>query len=244
MVDLNGKVVLVTGGGTGVGRAIVHALADEGCRVVAIGRRREKLEETVAAYAGTGSIAVRALDVSARKDVDELVSGVQSEFGPIDILVNNAGVNVRDRSLEKLSPDDWDYLIRVNLTGAFLMTRAVLPSMRQRRDGLIVNISSIAGKRASTLGGPAYSASKFGMTALAGVVGLEEADKGIRSSVVFPGEVNTPILDDRPVKVSDERKTTMLQPEDVAAAVLLIAKLPARANIPELIIKPTNQEYV
>ena len=175
MVDLNGKVVLVTGGGTGVGRAIVHALADEGCRVVAIGRRREKLEETVAAYAGTGSIAVRALDVSARKDVDELVSGVQSEFGPIDILVNNAGVNVRDRSLEKLSPDDWDYLIRVNLTGAFLMTRAVLPSMRQRRDGLIVNISSIAGKRASTLGGPAYSASKFGMTALAGVVGLEEA---------------------------------------------------------------------
>jgi NADP-dependent 3-hydroxy acid dehydrogenase YdfG len=121
---------------------------------------------------------------------------------------------------------------------------AVLPQMRARGDGLIVNISSIAGKRALALGGIAYCASKFAMTALGTAVGNEVAPDGVRITNVYPGEVNTPILDNRPQPVSDERKASMLQPEDVGALVLSVACLPPRAHVPELIIKPTVQEYV
>jgi NADP-dependent 3-hydroxy acid dehydrogenase YdfG len=243
MVSLTNKVALVTGGGSGVGRAVACRLADEGCRVVVVGRRQARLQETEEQYAGPGSIVAKAADVSARDQVARVVSEVEQEIGPVEILVNNAGANVRSRSLQELSPDEWDSLIRINLNGAFYMIHAILSGMRARGDGLIINISSIAGKRPSSLGGAAYSASKFGLNALSGVVNLEEGRHGIRSSVICPGEINTPILDDRPEPVSEERRAKMLQPEDVAAAVALIASLPSRAHIPELIIKPTAQLY-
>ena len=243
MSRLSGQVAVVTGGGTGAGRAIAHQLADAGCRVTALGRRKEKVDETVQLYAGAGALIAKQADVSDRAQVAQLLLEIEAELGPVAILVNNAGVNIRDRTLATLSGADWDLLVRVNLTGAYNMMQAVLPGMRERRNGLIVNISSIAGKRASTLGGAAYSASKFGLTALSGVVGLEEAEHGIRSTAICPGEINTPILDDRPVPVSEERRAAMLQPEDVAAAVLFVANLPPRAHVPELIIKPTGQPY-
>jgi NADP-dependent 3-hydroxy acid dehydrogenase YdfG len=121
---------------------------------------------------------------------------------------------------------------------------AVLPQMRRRRDGLIINVSSIAGKRALALGGIAYCASKFAMTGLGVAVGNEDAEHGIRVTNIYPGEVNTPILENRPEPVSDERKAAMLQPEDVAALAVTIACLPPRAHVPELIIKPRLQAYV
>ncbi|MFO0944827.1 MAG: SDR family oxidoreductase [Planctomycetota bacterium] len=218
-------------------------LADEGCRVVAVRRREEKLRETVEAYSGAGSILTRALDVSDRRQVEDFMAWLVESCGPVELLVNNAGINIRNRSLEVLSVEDWEQLIHVNLTGAFLMIHSVLPIMRTRKEGLIINISSIAGLRPSVLGGAAYSASKYGLNALSGVVALEEAKHGIRCSAICPGEVATPILDQRPVPVSAEKRAAMVQPEDIAAAVLFIARLPARAHVPELIIKPTTQEF-
>lgn len=241
-MQLAGKTAVVTGGGTGIGKGIALALAAEGCRVAVTGRRADKLAEAVA-EAGEHKLLARKADVANRQDVAELFDWVAGELGPVDILVNSAGVNVPKRSMAELAPQDWDLLMGVNATGVYNCMRAVLPDMRRRRDGLIVNISSIAGKRAGLLGGVAYCAAKFAMTALGGTVALEEGKNGIRITTIFPGEVETPILDHRPVPVSAEHRARILQPEDVAAAVVMIARLPARAHIPELIIKPTSQDY-
>lgn len=246
-MNLEGEVVVVTGGGSGVGRATARAFANEGSRVAVVGRTRGKLEETVrlcadARPSAAGSPAVvRAFvaDVSDAAQVHELMRQVEGQLGPISILVNNAGVNVKSRSLAELSLEDWNYLIRVNLTGPYLMVQAVLPSMRLRRGGLIVNISSIAGIRASPLGGAAYTASKFGLNGLSGVLSIEERQYGIRSTVICPGEIDTPLLETRPEKVPEDQLAVDLQPEDVAQAVLFVARLPARAHISEMIIKPT-----
>lgn len=241
--SLEKKNVLVTGGGSGIGQAIALALSREGCRVAIAGRREAPLREAAAAASGHAPIAWRAVDVAQLDDVERLFDWFQREIGPLGILINSAGVNIPKRSMADLSPDDWQLLMQVNATGAYYCMRAALPGMRQRRDGLIVNISSISGKRASLLGGVAYCASKFAMTALAGTVALEDGQYGIRVTTIFPGEVETPILDRRPVPVSAEHRARILQPEDVAAAVTMIARLPPRAHIPELIIKPTSQDY-
>ncbi len=134
--------------------------------------------------------------------------------------------------------------MRTNLDGAFYCMHAVLPQMLERRDGLIVNVSSVAGKRASPLGGAAYVASKFGMTGLGLCLAAEEKDSGVRVSNVYPGEVNTPILEVRPQPVTEEQRRHILQPEDVAAAVLFVATLPSHVSVPELVIKPTAQVYI
>ena len=235
---------MVTGGGTGIGAAIAVALADEGCHVVVAGRRIKPLEAVVRSYEGQGKLACHEVDVADRDRVGELFAWVDRELGPIDILVNSAGINVARRAMAELDPDDWDRLLRVNATGAYLCMREVLPDMRSRGDGLIINISSIAGKRAGLLGGVAYDASKFAMSALGIAVGLEDGPHGVRVTNIYPGEVNTPILEDRPQPVSAEHKARILQPDDVAAAALMVACLPPRAHVPELVIKPTYQDYV
>lgn len=242
-MDLTGKVVVVTGAGSGMGRAIAQVFADASCKVVALGRTEAKLAETVSTYGGTGKITPRVCDVSSREQVAVLADWIRQEYGTVHILVNNAGVNIRERQLSKLSCDDWEHLIQVNLNGAFYTIHAFLPMMLQQQEGLVINISSIAGVRPSPLGGAAYSASKFGMNALSGVLALEEGKHGIRSTVICPGEVETPILDQRPEPVSAERRATMLQPEDVAQAALFVARLHPRAHVPELILKPTVQDF-
>jgi NADP-dependent 3-hydroxy acid dehydrogenase YdfG len=202
----------------------------------------EKLEE---AAAGLPQAQVLCLsgDVADRQAVNQTVQEVIARFGPVDILVNNAGTNTNPRAVADVDPNDWDRTMAINLTGAFNVIRAVLPGMRARKDGLIINISSIAGLRASKVAGAAYSASKHGMVALTHSLNEEEKDYNIRACVICPGEVNTPIIDLRPEPVSQERRAEMLQPEDVSAAALFVAGLPARVCIPELIIKPTNQIY-
>src|SRR5262249_18282138 len=152
----------------------------------------------------------------------------------------NAGLNIKERSTAELTPESWRRLLAGNLDGAFLCMHAVLPQMRERKDGLIINVNSISGKRANPLGGTAYNAAKFGLRGLAISVAAEERTNNIRVSSIYPGEVNTPILEARPTPVSEERKQTMLQSEDVAAAVLFVATLPAHVAIPELVITPAN----
>ncbi len=243
-MKLSGKSALVLGGGTGIGRAAAVSLAREGCRVAVAGRREEKLQETARQWTGEPPMVTHTVDVGDRQDVEALFAWLAENFGPVDIMVNSAGVNVSQRTMADLRPEDWEKLLRINASGAYYCMHAVLPQMRERGDGVIINVSSIAGKRASLLGGVGYSAAKFAMTALGMTASLEDGPQhGIRISTVCPGEVNTPILENRPVPVSDEHKARILQPEDVAEAILLIATLPPRAHIPELIIKPTHQEY-
>ncbi len=131
-----------------------------------------------------------------------------------------------------MDPDDWDRVMQINATGAYRCMLEVLPAMRARKDGLIINISSVAGKRAIQLGGIVYCASKFAMTALGTGVSNEVREEGVRITNVYPGEVNTPILDNRPTPVSDEHKAAILQPEDISGVILAICKLPPRANVP------------
>src|SRR5262249_46358910 len=154
-------------------------------------------------------------------------------------LVNNAGMNIKERSLRELTPEVWRQMVAVNLDSAFYCIRAVLPQMRERKDGVVININSVAGKRSNPLGGAAYNAAKFGMGALGSCLGVEERDSNTRVTNVSPGEIDTPILENRPVPVTPEQRAKILQPEDVAAAVLFVATLPARASVPELVIKPT-----
>jgi NADP-dependent 3-hydroxy acid dehydrogenase YdfG len=146
--------------------------------------------------------------------------------------------------MSNMTPPDWDRVLTINATGVYNAMYAVLPQMRERRDGLIVNISSISGKRAAAIGGVAYNASKFAVAALSTSIANEEASNNIRVTTIFPGEVDTPILEHRPQPVSAERRAKMLLPEDVADLVVALARLPARAHVPEVIIKPTSQEYV
>lgn len=241
---LAGKRALITGGGSGIGRAIALAFAGEGCRVAIAGRTPDKLAAVAAEFSGQPAIACHPLDVGDRASVEKLFNWAAEELGPIDILVNNAGINLPRRSMVELAPEDWDRLLLVNATGAYNCLRAVLPQMRAREDGLVINISSISGKRAGVLGGVGYNASKFAMTALATTVSIEEASRHVRISSIFPGEVETPILENRPTPVSAERRAQILQPEDVAAAALMIACLPRRAHVQELVIKPTVHEYL
>jgi NADP-dependent 3-hydroxy acid dehydrogenase YdfG len=244
MKRLAGKTALVTGGGTGIGYGIAAALAGEGCRVAISGRREDKLREAAAAYKGEPGLLVCQADVADRTSVEGMFAWADKELGKIDILVNCAGVNVQKRLMADLSPENGDLVMNVNATGAYNCIRKVLPQMLERRDGLIVNISSIAGKRAGLLGGVAYNASKFAMTALGTSVAQEVGTSGIRVTNVYPGEVETPILDLRPVPVTAEQRAKILQPEDVGAAVLMVACLPPRAHIAELVIKPTTQNYL
>ena len=242
-MQLEGKIALVTGGGSGVGAAIAQQLAQAGAQVVVAGRRAEQLQATCDTITSGAPARPIVADVAERAQVTALVEQIVSEFGRIDLLINNAGVNTPDRRLEQLSDENWDYLMTVNATGAFNMIQAVLPQMRTQGDGLIINISSISGLRASTLAGAAYSASKHALNALSKVVGQEEEQHGIRSTIISPGDINTPLLDKRPVPVSAEQRAKILQPDDIAAAVLFVATLPAHVSVPELVIKPVGQMY-
>jgi NAD(P)-dependent dehydrogenase (short-subunit alcohol dehydrogenase family) len=242
-MTLERKTAVVTGGATGIGQAIAYRLADAGAAVAIGGRRLDKLRAAAAAFAGRPPIQFRECDVADRTSVARFVEWATGALGAIDILVNGAGANIKNRSIAEMRPEQWDELLAVNATGAYNCMAAVLPAMRKRQSGLIINISSISGLRASRLGGVAYCASKFALAGLGTAVSLEEAKNGIRVTNIFPGEVDTPILDERPTPVTAEHRARILQPDDVAAAVLMVAELAPRAHVPELVIKPISQEF-
>lgn len=231
------KTAIITGAGTGIGQGIAIAFANAGFNLMLAGRRTEPLEET-AQSCGQSNIQIMATDVTDRDSVLALSQKTIETFGSIDVLVNNAGINTKKRNLDDISNEDWDRVININLTGAFNAFRAVREQMKKQNDGVVINIASMAGKKAGTVGGAAYSASKFGMAALNQSINAEFRDHGIRACCIFPGEVDTPILDNRPNPVSTDKRAAALQPEDIAAAALMVAQLHNRAIVEEMTIFP------
>ena len=239
------QLALVTGGGSGIGAAVARALAGRGCRVVVCGRTEAKLKEVAAgAPGGAAEILPHVCDVADRAAVAAMIDRCESDLGGLGVAVNAAGINVPGRLLADATGEEWDRVLAANATGAFNVLKAAVPAMKERGDGLCVNVSSVAGVRALLLGGIPYAASKFALTSLGLALATELKDTGVRVTNIYPGEVETPLLDQRPVPPGPEKRALMLQPEDVAAAVLLAATLPARANVLELTIKPTVQEFV
>ncbi len=243
MSKLAGKVAVITGGGSGVGKATAALFLNEGARVVIGGRNADKLDAVAHELKADETLRTLPTDVTRPDQCQALIDFATRAFGRVDILVNNAGSNLKARTFRELTPEAWDAMIATNLDGAFYCTRAVVPQMFERKDGVIVNVVSTSGKRATPLGGAAYVAAKFGMAALGLVLAAEEKDSGVRVGNVYPGEIDTPILAARPKPISEEHRATILRPEDVAEAVLFVAALPARVSIPELVIKPTAQMY-
>ena len=243
MTELANKVVAITGGGTGIGAGIAKELAIAGCRVIIGGRREEPLRKLADSVASPHPIHCKTLDVAENDSIRDFFTEVRATFGSVDILVNSAGINIQNRTMASMDPDDWDRVMRINATGAYRCILEVLPAMRARRDGLVINISSVAGKRAIQLGGVVYCASKFAMTALGTAISNEVREEGVRITNVYPGEVNTPILDNRPTPVTQAHKDAILQPEDIASLIVSICRLPPRACVPEIVIKPTIQQW-
>ncbi|MCE9531125.1 MAG: SDR family oxidoreductase [Planctomycetes bacterium] len=243
MGKLDGKIALITGGGSGVGQAAAKLFLAEGAKVAISGRDGAKLKQATESIPGGDKILVIPTDVTDPAQVAALVSQVTKNFGRIDILVNNAGTNIKARRMRELTLEAWNNLVRTNLDGAFHCIREVLPQMIDRKDGIIINVNSISGKRPYPLAGAGYAAGKFGLHALAGCLANEELESGIRVSSIYPGEIDTPILEVRPVPVTAEQRAKILKPEDVANAILFVATLPPHVSVPELIIKPTAQAY-
>jgi NADP-dependent 3-hydroxy acid dehydrogenase YdfG len=238
-VTLKNQTVLVVGASSGIGRAIAIQFAREGANVMASARRQERLQALQDELAGENiDIGISMADATNPAAMDELAARTVELFHKIDILVYATGTNTPDRAMMRLSTKTWDEVVGVNLNGAYYATRAVLPAMRERKSGYLIYIGSISGM-VPDISGAAYQASKRGMLGLAHAIRVEEKENGIRTCVVCPGLVDTEILEKRPVKPTPEMLSKALQAEDVAEAVVLVAKLPARATVPEMQIMPT-----
>lgn len=240
MGALDGQVAIVTGAGTGIGRATALMLAAEGAQVVASGRRQAPLDEVVAEIErAKGRAVARRGDVARRQDALDLAAWTEQAFGRVDVLVNNAGFSSRVRSIRWVPPDQWDSVLAVNLTAVYILTQAVLPGMIERGGGTIVTVSSFAALRPGLIGGAPYGAAKAGVHNLMRHIHTELRDKGIRATTILPAEVDTPILATRPLPPDAKARATMMQPEDVARAILLCVTLPPRTVIEEMVMSPT-----
>ena len=239
-MGLEGKVCIITGGGSGIGRATAIMMAGEGATVVLVGRTASKVEEVQFEIESSGGKATAfGLDVTDERGVKAMVESVLAEHGKIDILLNNAGHSSIHRKLLTTTSEEMKSVFDSNVLGSVLCAQAVVPAMLEAGEGTIINISSLAGVTPGLLAGMAYGAAKAGVINFTQFLNAELRNTGIRASVVIPGEVDTPILDKRPVNPSADARETMVTAEDAAEAITMIARLPSRAAIPELVIRPT-----
>ena len=239
--DLTGEVAWITGAGTGIGESGAIKLAEAGCKVILSGRRTAPLENVAAQIAG--DVTIEPLDVSDHDDVMAVAERIIGKYGRIDIGVFSAGINIKDRNWPVVSIDDWNSVINIDLNGAFYCCQAVLPSMRNNVGGVIINVSSMAAKNIGMLTGPAYHAAKHAMNAMNASLIVEERNNGIRATALCPGEVATPILEQRPVPVSAEDQARILQSEDLGEVIKFIAQQPEHVTLNEILINPTWNRF-
>jgi NADP-dependent 3-hydroxy acid dehydrogenase YdfG len=237
-VSLKDRVALVVGASSGIGRACVAMLAADGAKVMASARREDRLRGLKSDLAGR-TVEICAADATRVEDMDRLAAETKRLFGTVNILVYATGTNTPDRAMKRLRPEIWDEMISTNLDGAYYITQAVLPAMREAQDGHLIYISSISG-HTPDVSGAAYQASKRGLIGLAHAIRVEERENHIRTTVINPGLVDTELIAKRPVKTPDEVVAQALLPEYVAEVVLSCAKLPPRAVITELSVVPTT----
>lgn len=234
---LTDKIALVTGATHGIGRATAFALGRAGYRVGVCARTASKVESLVEELrAANIEAAGRAGDVSRPEDVGAIVEHVAASVGEVGVLVNNAGILIA-RPIAELTLEDWDATMATNLRSLFLMTQAVLPPMRAKGRGDIVNVASLSARN-GFVGGAAYTASKHAVLGFARSLMLELRKEGIRVITICPGSVDTGMLRDQPMLKSDPQR--ILRPEDVADSVLHTLRLPLRALVSEVDLRPTN----
>ena len=240
MAVLKGKVAWVTGGGSGIGQAGAVELARSGATVVVSGRRDSALAETEALIERAGGTAeAQAVDITDRDAVARAAAAILARHGRVDILVNCAGVNIPKRFFKDLATTEWNRVVDINLNGALYCTLVVLPSMRERREGLIINIGSWFARYPGYVGGAAYNASKQALAAMTHQLNLEEGLHGIRGCVIHPGETVTPMQRARPKPPSPENQAKMLKMEDLGRVVRFVAESPAHVCLNEIVITPT-----
>jgi len=245
-MKMRGRTVIVTGASRGIGRSVAQRFDEEGARVALVSRSENGLLETASRIDKAKGVCLAIpTDITDPEAAAASVEKIEKELGPVDILVNNAGVNIRERRWAELNPARIDTVVDGNLSSAFYVSAAVLPLMRAQKDGVLIHTASWAGRYISPMSGPAYTAAKHAVVAMSHTINIEEFDNGIRSSVICPGEVATPILDHRPVPVSAEDRARMLQAEDLGDLILFVATRPKRVCINEVLIGPAwNRSYL
>lgn len=233
------KIVWVTGAGSGIGRAVAVAFGREGAKVALTGRTVSALEET-AAMLPAGHALVAPADVTDADRIAAAHGAIVAAWGEVDVLVNNAGFNLPKRHWRELSPEGAGQIIDANLRGPVICSLAVLPAMRRKGQGLLIHIASFAGQQIGLVSGPIYTAAKHGAVAMSATLNAEEGIHGIRSVCISPGEVDTPILAKRPVRLSPEDLAKVLKPEDVADCAIFAARMHPRACPMEIVLVPTD----
>jgi NADP-dependent 3-hydroxy acid dehydrogenase YdfG len=245
MTNLAGKIAWVTGAGSGIGEAAALSLAEAGATVVLTGRRREPLDAVAQRIDQSGAAHVQPADLTEAAQVQRVGDYIRTSLGRLDILVNNAGVNIVERHWDKLTPESIDSLLHGNLTGALYCVTVALPFMREQQDGLLIHTASMAGRFIGGVSGPIYTVAKHGIVAMSHGLNMQECINGIRSTVFLPGEVATPILDQRPNPVGPEVRARMVQPADCGDLIRYIAGLPKHVVMNEVHLSPThNRGYV
>ena len=242
-MSLQDKVCIITGGGSGIGRGAGIMMAQQGATVVLVGRTAAKVEAVRDEIIADGGAAVAfSLDVADHDAVHQMAKDVLDTFGRIDVLVNNAGHSSKNRRLLTITPEEIRSVFDSNLIGTIYCTQAVVPAMLKAKQGTIINVSSLAGVTPGPFSGLAYGPAKAAVINFTEFLNVDLRNTGIRASVIIPGEVDTPILDKRPVPSSRcETRPEMVDVDETSATICLMASLPQRTNLPSVVIRPTMQ---
>ncbi|MGI8631323.1 MAG: SDR family oxidoreductase [Solirubrobacterales bacterium] len=247
MGALDGKVAAITGASSGIGDAIARSLSSEGASVVLGARREDRLKSLASDINdGGGKTAVIPVDVTDQQQAEDFVNGAAEEFGGLDIMVNNAGVMLLGPVMGA-DKENWERMIDVNIKGVLWCTHPALPLMEQRGGGHIVNVSSVAGRRAGAFAA-VYNFTKFGLTGFSEALRQEALNIGVRVTAIEPGFVDTELASHNNEQVQEAAEEMMekigeiLQPEDIAEAVRFAVTSPQRMNVSEVLVMPTGQK--
>jgi 3-oxoacyl-[acyl-carrier protein] reductase len=235
--NLENRIAIVTGGTRGIGKAIAAGLLEAGAKVAICGLRQKSVNEALETLAPKDRVFGMVADVSNLTDVRGLVDAVQQRFGAIHILVNNAGQGIF-RSVAELTPEEWDRMIGLNLTGTYYCCHEVLPILQQGGGGDVINIGSLAGRNAFP-GGAGYNASKFGLNGFAEAMMLDYRNHGIRVTTIMPGSVDTGFGGSDETGNKD-RNTWKIAPEDIAEIVVSTLRMPRRTTISSIEVRPSR----